>query len=67
MSNIWDLPKTHPIRKRKRTQRREPTEQNMTSGTNQMIKTASDFMIAGMGIAVISNIGGSVISALSKK
>lgn len=70
---IWDLPEQHhPVhgRKSKRTQRRErrePDEQDMTSGANQMVKTASDFMVAGMGMAVISNMGGTVISALSKK
>lgn len=71
MGNIWDLPEQthHPIhgRKSKRTQRRQEPEQDMTSGANQMVKTASDFMVAGMGMAVISNMGGSVISALAKK
>lgn len=70
MSNIWDIPEQkHPIhgRRAKRQHRSEPQEQDMVSGTNQMVKTASDFMVAGMGMAVISNLGGSVISALAKK
>ena len=70
MTNIWDLPEQkHPIygRRTKRQHKPESQEPDMVSNTNQMVKTASDFMVAGMGMAVISNMGGSVISALAKK
>lgn len=73
MGNIWDLDTApHPVhgrRKAKKTQRKakKAPEQDMVSGTNDMVKTAGNFMTAAMGMAVMSNMGGTVISALTKK
>lgn len=73
MSNIWDLPETkHLVHGRKsgkkvrRTQKRTPEEQ-MSSGVTSIVKTASDFTMGAMGIAVMSNLGSQVITSLSKK
>jgi len=73
MGNIWDLPgETHPVsgkRKAKEQNRKveEKPETELMDSTNKLMKTTSDFMVAGMGIAVMSGMGHSVISALSKK
>ena len=69
---MWDLPEhKHPVsgRKGKRTQRkaRKAPEEHMTSGVNDIVKTASDFTMGAMGIAVMSNLGSQVISGLAKK
>ncbi len=72
MGNIWDLPgETHPVsgkRKAKKARKvEEKPEVELMDSTNKLMKTTSDFMVAGMGIAVMSGIGTSVIAAVSKK
>lgn len=75
MGNIWDLDApVHPVNGRRgRTGRRpmkhrpvrEPEEQ-LSSNVTQLTKTAADFMFAGASLAVISNLGTSVIGAIKK-
>ena len=71
---MWDLEPVHPIsgeRMRKirkhKGKRREVTESDLSSSSERLLKTTSDFMLAGAGIAVISGLGSQVISAVSKK
>jgi len=71
MSNIWDLPEAkHPVhgrRNKRRTQKRQEPEQDMVSGTNQMVNTATNFMFGAAALGVMAGMGGAVISSLSKK
>lgn len=68
---MWDIEQPNPISGKKKTRKqrkaRRAPEKEMTSGVNDIVKTASDFTIGAMGIAVMSNMGSSVISALAKK
>ncbi len=73
MSNIWDLPENiHPVhgrksgKKVKKTQKKA-SEQDMVSSTNNVVNTAANFMTAGMGMAVMANMGSAVIGSLAKK
>jgi hypothetical protein len=71
MGNIWDLPEQkHPVhgRKSRRIQRkqRQAPEQDMVSGTNQMLNTATNFMFGAAALGMMAGIGGAVISSIKK-
>ncbi len=63
----WDLPEqTSPIKghKKKHIHAKEP---DMSDTANNMVKTTSDFILAGVGITAMAGLGGAMISALKPK
>lgn len=68
---MWDIEQPNPISGRRKSRKQRKTrrapEKQMTSGVNDIVKTASDFTMGAMGIAVMSNLGSQVISGLSNK
>jgi len=64
---MWDLPEqTCPMKghKKKHTHAKEP---DVSDTANKMVKTTSDFILAGVGITAMAGLGGAMISALKPK
>ncbi len=64
---MWDLPgQTCPM-KRKSKKHTHVKEPDMSDTANKMVKTTSDFILAGVGITAMAGLGGAMISALKPK
>lgn len=56
---MWDLPEQKSVRKKK--------NQDMSDTANTLLKTTSDFMLAGVGITAMAGLGTAMIGALKPK
>jgi len=67
---MWDLEPVNPVSgrkgKRKSRKNRKQPEEEMSSGATTIVKTAADFMTAGMGMAVMSNMASGFLGAIKK-
>lgn len=58
---MWDLPEQKPVRKKHKK------EQDMSDTADNLLKTTSDFMLAGVGITAMAGLGTAMIGALKPK
>ena len=72
---MWDLPEqTCPMKRHSKRHNKDINlskktvkEPDMSETANKMVKTTSDFVLAGVGIAAMAGLGGAMIGALKPK